>query len=125
RGGPAPQDRVRDPTRRAVPAPDDRGQRRDRATVAGLVEAAHPGACRRTARPRRPRTGALSQALPERVVRWSTTAHRCGPRARRRPGRAADGRTVLGRRPDRPGTPAGRIPPSTADGTQDDRARDP
>ena len=91
----------------------------------GWPKARIAGPRRRTARPGRPRPGPVRRPLPARAVRRPAAAGRCGPGARRRPGRAADGRAVLGRRPDRARPAAGGVPAPAGRRPQDDRAGHP
>src|SRR5438045_6960090 len=78
-GGAAPADRVRDPADRAVPAPDDPGERGDGTEAARLAAGADPGAGRRAAGPGRPGTGPVREALSARAVRRPAAAGRGGP----------------------------------------------
>src|SRR5690606_934571 len=68
-GGAAPPDRVRDPARGPVPAPDRAGQHRDRAAAAGWGPAADPGPRRRAAGAERAATVPVRPALPPRSFR--------------------------------------------------------
>ena len=63
-GRAAPPHRLRHPAGRSVPAPDRRGERRDRAGPARLVPGPPQGPRRRAARPGRARPGHVRQALP-------------------------------------------------------------
>ena len=92
---------------------------------APLAQGPDPGTGRRAARPGRAGPGRVRRSLPARAVGRPAAAGRGGPGARRRPGGAADGRAVLGRRPDRAGPPPGGVPPPPGRGAQDDRAGHP
>ena len=119
------RDRLRDPAGRAVPAPDDRRERRHgrRACSAGRRRAA--GAGRGAARARRPGPGALRRPLSAPAVRRRATARRRRPGARRRPAGDAHGRAVRRGRPDRPRAAPERVPPAPGAAGQDDPVRDP
>ena len=125
-GEAAPADRLRHPADRAVPAPDDRAPTSRRcpkllgwdrkkvdARVHELLELVGLD----------PTT--LRQALPAPALRRPAAAGRRGPRARRRPAGAADGRAVRRGRPDRARPAAGRVPPAAARGAQDGAVRHP
>ena len=86
--------RLRDPARRAVPAPHRRGQRRDGAAAARRRQAAGPRPGDGAARAGRPGPG-VRQALPGPALRRPAAARRRRPGAGRRPAGDADGRAVL------------------------------
>ena len=83
------------------------------------------GTGRRVARPDRARSGRVPRSLSEPAVRRATAARRRGPCARRRSGRAADGRAVRRHRPDQPRAVAGRVPAAASRSEEDRRVRDP
>ena len=64
-------------------------------------------------------------ALPRPALGRRAAARRRRPGAGGRPADHAHGRAVRGRRPDRPGAPAGRVPAPPGDDRQDDPLRDP
>ena len=124
-GRAAARDRLRDPADRPVPAPHRGRERRHRAQAARLGQEAHPRPRRRAARAdlARPRRG--PRPLPRPALRRPAPARRRGPRAGRRPARAADGRAVRRHRPDQPRAPAERVPAPAGQALQDDRLRHP
>ena len=93
--------RLRHPADRVVPPPDHPRQRRDAAQAARLGPQAQQRTRRRAARDDGPRPQDLRRPLPGSAVRWSASARRRRAGARGRPRRAAHGRAVRCRRPDR------------------------
>ena len=120
----APRHRLRDPERRAVPAPHDRRQRHHRAGPRGPQPPgrAHPGSGTAGARRARPGDG---QPIPLAALRRPAAAGRGRPRAGRRSAGDADGRAVLGGRPGRPHPAAGGVPAAAGRARQDHRLRHP
>ncbi len=113
-GEAAARHRLRHPADRAVPPPDDRGQRGDGAVPARHAEGRRPGAGPGAARAGRARPGDVRRPLPAPALRRSAAARRRGPRARGRPAGAAHGRAVRGGRPGGAGPAAGRVPAPAA-----------
>ena len=91
----------------------------------GLGGAPATRADRRTARPRRPRSRALSRSVSRAALGWRAPAGGRGARSRRRPAGDADGRAVRRRRSDRARPAAERVPAAPGRPRQDDPLRDP
>ena len=120
----AAPDGLRDPERRAVPAPDRAGEHRHRSRPAGLVEGQDPEALSGAAGQRRagPQAG---QPLSGSALRRSAAAGGRRPRLGGRPVGAADGRAVLGGGPGGARRAARVLPGPAARAQQDDHPDHP
>ena len=124
-GRAAPRHRLRHPAGRAVPAPDDRDERRDRAAAVRRVQGDRALACGGAAGAGRARPRDVRRPLPAPALRRPAAAGRRGPRAGGRPAGAADGRAVRRGRPGGADPAAGRVPAPAARARQDGRAGHP
>ena len=107
-------DRLRHPADRAVPAPEDRHQRDDRAAAVRRDQGDRARARARADDAGRAGPGHVRRPLPAPALRWSAAAGRGGPGAGRGPAGAADGRAVRRGRPGGAGAAAGRVPAASS-----------
>ena len=121
----AARHRLRHPARRAVPAPHDRRQRRDRAAAARPGQEAGAGPRAASCSSGSGLTAQLRQALPGAALRRPAAARRRRPGPGRRPAGDADGRAVQRRRPGGARAAAERVPAAAGRAGQDDRVRHP
>ncbi len=120
---PASTHRLRDPADRAVPAPDDRTQRRDGSEDARMEQATAAGARRGAARPRGARPCAVPRPLSPSTLGRATATRRCRARARGGSAGAVDGRAIRRHRPDHTHAAPGRVPSPAGRSEEDRRVR--
>src|SRR5207244_12572807 len=120
---PAP-DGIRHPGGGALPAPDDRPERRPRAGAGGLARRAHRRPRAGAPRAGRAARGGVRRALPESALGRPAAARGRGARARGRPPAPPPRRALRRARPDHADRAAARVPRTPGAAPEDRDLRD-